>query len=761
MFDKFSMRSSCRAARWSAAGFASFVAVVLMASLPVRAASYSWAVSSGDWSVTSNWGGAVPSSISDTAFIANGGTAAVTTSVPIFGTLSLGSSTGSGTVQLSGGASQLQCVAEYIGNTGTGAFVQDHQSSNSAGQAIYLGYYSGSSGAYSLNGSLNMGGPGQSSDEYIGYSGTGSFTQLSGYNGAYATMNLWLGYNAGSVGSYYLAGIQLTATRECIGYSGSGSFTQVGGKNVNNGSFDLGHETGSSGSYTLGGSGQLATGIQYIGYSGQGSFAQSGGTNSSSGTVYLGTNASGSGAYTLSGSGVMSTTFEIVGNYGNGTFVQSGGTNSVTNYLYIGNHSGSSGTYSLTGGVLVLGGLFPGAGTSVFNFDGGTMRASRNNTTWFSVLTTAYVRAGGAIFDVLGFNETIGQRLLHDPALGTVIDGGLAKSGSGSMTLAAANTYTGVTIVSSGALVLANSLAVQDSTLDTSGGGILSFGTLTAVTLGGLTGPGTLALSNSASSAVALSVGNNNSNTTYSGKLTGSGSLTKIGSGILLLSGSNTYSGPTTINQGKLLVDGWLSNSAVTVNSGGTLGGTGSLANVTVNAGGHLAPGDPQGGLRLSGSLTLASGAAMDYELDGITNDNEVLMPSGQLILSGQQFSNFIFTPLAGFGPGTYILVDAGSINGSLGTNTTGTIDGLPATLSIDPVQHDLVLTVTPEPSTLTLLAAGAVGLAGYGLQRRRMTKRTARQVAFDQARPEHDGSPILAFPSHSAHLPNVARRAA
>ena len=63
------------------------------------------------------------------------------------------------------------------------------------------------------------------------------------------------------------------------------------------------------------------------------------------------------------------------------------------------------------------------------------------------------------------------------------------------------------------------------------------------------------------------------------------------GPGTQVLAGSNTYTGPTTINQGKLLVNGSLA-SAVTVASGGTLGGTGSLSSVTVSAGGQLSPGD-------------------------------------------------------------------------------------------------------------------------------------------------------------------------
>ena len=94
-------------------------------------------------------------------------------------------------------------------------------------------------------------------------------------------------------------------------------------------------------------------------------------------------------------------------------------------------------------------------------------------------------------------------------------------TGSGSLTLASPNTYSGNTLIDGGTLVLADPGALQNSTLDTSGSGALSFGSLTAATLGGLTGPGTLSLANAPSSAVALSVGNNGNSTTYSGTLNG------------------------------------------------------------------------------------------------------------------------------------------------------------------------------------------------------------------------------------------------
>ena len=66
---------------------------------------------------------------------------------------------------------------------------------------------------------------------------------------------------------------------------------------------------------------------------------------------------------------------------------------------------------------------------------------------------------------------------------------------------------------------------------------------------------------------------------------------------------------------------------------------------------------------------------------------------------------------------GAYDLIVAGSPpSGVLGTSTSGTIDGYAASLAVQ--GNDLVLTVVPEPSTLALLVASAVGLAGYTWRR-------------------------------------------
>jgi len=62
--------------------------------------------------------------------------------------------------------------------------------------------------------------------------------------------------------------------------------------------------------------------------------------------------------------------------------------------------------------------------------------------------------------------------------------------------------------------------------------------------------------------------------------------LLKSGEGTLrLASTDNTYSGPTVVTQGVLRVDGVLTASAVTIKGGGYLGGTGTMADVTLEAG--------------------------------------------------------------------------------------------------------------------------------------------------------------------------------
>jgi autotransporter-associated beta strand protein len=129
------------------------------------------------------------------------------------------------------------------------------------------------------------------------------------------------------------------------------------------------------------------------------------------------------------------------------------------------NRSTATTTLNLNGGTLTVGGFAKTrAGStqlSTNNFNGGILRAGANNPSFFSQLNgvTANVKSGGAKIDDAGFAINITQPLLHDPALGSAPDGGLIKFGSGTLTLAALNTYTGPTIVSNGTLLIPSAIS--------------------------------------------------------------------------------------------------------------------------------------------------------------------------------------------------------------------------------------------------------------------------------------------------------------
>ena len=92
--------------------------------------------------------------------------------------------------------------------------------------------------------------------------------------------------------------------------------------------------------------------------------------------------------------------------------------------------------------------------TATLNFDGGTLRPFAASSNFIGGLTNAFIKAGGAKFDVAsGKNITITQNLLTD-AVST--GGGLTKDGAGTLSLVGTNTYTGDTTLNQGTLSLGN-----------------------------------------------------------------------------------------------------------------------------------------------------------------------------------------------------------------------------------------------------------------------------------------------------------------
>ena len=240
----------------------------------------------------------------------------------------------------------------------------------------------------------------------------------------------------------------------------------------------------------------------------------------------------------------------------------------------------------------------------------------------------------------------------------------------------AANTFSGDTNIDSGTVFITNSAALQNSTLNYNNqGGTLNFGTtgtpLTAATLGGLKGSQNLTVQNSSAAnvSVALSIGNNNQSTTYSGVLTNSGSLIKVGAtGTLTLTGANAITGGTTVSGGTLKLSG--------------SGSLGSSTPITVNSGAVFdVSGTTSGGLALSGSQTIAgtgtvtgalslpSGANISPGVNAATPTNVGTLTTGNLSLaSGAILNTYFGTPGTG-SPGTSGLIQ---VNGNLTLPSSG-----------------------------------------------------------------------------------------
>src|SRR5262249_53350724 len=149
-------------------------------------------------------------------------------------------------------------------------------------------------------------------------------------------------------------------------------------------------------------------------------------------------------------------------------------------------------------------------------------------------------------------------------------------------------------------------------------------------------------------SAAVLTTGGNNSSTTFSGPITGNGGLTKVGTGTFTLTGTSDYTGPTTINAGTLLVNGSQPGSAVRLNAGGPLGGSGTVGAINVT-GGTLSPGSSPGILS-GGNLTLDAASTLHAEVNGPTagSNYDQVKVAGNVSLAGKLDVALGFSPAVG-----------------------------------------------------------------------------------------------------------------
>jgi autotransporter-associated beta strand protein len=345
--------------------------------------------------------------------------------------------------------------------------------------------------------------------------------------------------------------------------------------------------------------------------------------------------------------------------------------------LTAGNDNGNS-TFSgiLEDGTSVLGLTKSGTGTLVLTgantYTGGTTISAgtlqAGSATGFSPNSEFTVNS---ILDLHGFNSTIGSLsgtgiVLNNGATaatltagndngnstfsGVLSDGksvlGLTKSGTGTLVLTGANTYTGGTTVSAGTLQIGNGGTTGSIVGKVIDNGVLVFDRSDSVTFGGV--------------------------------ISGTGNLIQQGTGVLTLPRANTYTGTTTVNSGSLIVDGSIASQHTFVSAGGLLGGHGTIGG---DLGGDLINNGIVGQLNSPGTLTVngnyiqTAGGTLRIGVGGLApNQHDLLEVNGHVTLGG----TLQIVPLGSFSlqPGNQIeFITAGKgVSGTFGTVQTGTI---------------------------------------------------------------------------------------
>ena len=351
---------------------------------------------------------------------------------------------------------------------------------------------------------------------------------------------------------------------------------------------------------------------------------------------------SGGGTITIDNS---SNSFTLTGNLrGDGGLIKDGsGALSLT-----GNNNNFSGNITVKAGTLGVGiNDSLGSETSVIVKSGATVQFEGDED--FGSLAGD----SSATVDLNGCSIRFGSDNTDTTYKGTVSGAGkLRKFGTGTQTITGNLTFTGDIEVQKGQMTLKGNneamtgdvliqngatlrieygRAINDNSQVTMEAGS-TFIVLDNETTGSLSGDGTVNTAYFAtSSGAALTVGNDNTDTTFSGSIIGeTGKLTKIGSGTFILSGHNTYTGKTTVSEGTLALSGEnvLASTNIEIQSGALL--QASLAN----------------SLSSSANVAIAENATLELltggEIESLTGQGTVYS-HGQELIVGAGNSSFTF----------------------------------------------------------------------------------------------------------------------
>jgi autotransporter-associated beta strand protein len=427
--------------------------------------------------------------------------------------------------------------------------------------------------------------------------------------------------------------------------------------------------------------------------------------------------------------------FENSSTAGNATII-----NVLPTSLIVFRDSASAGNATITSAPALSSVLFrdtSGAGNATINVLGGSLEFRDSSSAESAVINntvSALTFSGGATAGNATINNNLGNVLFttfssagsatitNNIGILSFIDstsaGSAAITNNGALNFFNASTAGNADITNNSLLLFFNQSTAGNATVRTTGGATTLFfndasggqarfineagGSLNIafaagpVTVGSIEGAGNFALG-----ANQLTTGGNNLSTTVSGGIDGvGGSLVKTGSGTLTLSGINSYTGPTIVDAGALIVDGSIAPSSLTtVQAGALLGGSGTVGSTTVAGGGTFAPGPSgaPGTMTVAGNLAFQSGALYLVQVNPTTSTTTNV--SGTATLAG--------TVQANFAPGSYlsrsytILSAAGGRSGTFNAlSTSGLPAGFQPTLSYTGTTAVLSLTAQLPPAS-------------------------------------------------------------
>lgn len=401
-------------------------------------------------------------------------------------------------------------------------------------------------------------------------------------------------------------------------------------------------------------------------------------------------------------------------------------TSARTRVLTIGNSSATAGNLTLNGAAI------QGISNTIFSNNSGFLLTVQDNETGTG--KTMGVTLGNVTNNVINISGTGGI------SISSIISGAsrnLTKEGTGTgvLTLSAANTYGGTTTINNGNLTCGVASALPSTTgvtlANTASAG-LTLGTFSQ-TINSLAGGGAAGGNVSVTSAGVLSV-NGATNTTYSGVISGTGALIKSGTGILTLANAaNSFTGNTTISGGELRfnpVSTTATYASAIILNGGKLSSTsiatgttltfGNASSLVMSASSSFDLGSNAHSLRFAANPASWTGT---LTINGWTGTGGASGTGGKIFfgsaagtLTGTQLSQIAFT---GF-PGTPILLSTGELvpavagvtytwNGSASAAWATPANWTPGTSVAGPTVADNVVIPTAASYTNALAVSGTV----------------------------------------------------